>query len=227
MNVRNNFLKKPIPIIFGVKSFELNKKEKDFSQLAIRLHKSRVQKSKKLSNKIENAMDGLNMLGSDFEIKITQQISEIGFVSMDNNVLDANAKGIDTVEFFLSANQGESVKPFASIASGGEISRIMLAIKAVFQDLDPVQTLVFDEIDSGISGKAAEKVAEQLLKLSKSKQVFCITHLSQIVRKADHHLHIVKFVKNGQTFVKANYLNELESPQVINELFVGTEMTSA
>ena len=119
------------------------------------------------------------------------------------------------------------MKPFASIASGGEISRIMLAIKAVFQDLDPVQTLVFDEIDSGISGKAAEKVAEQLLKLSKSKQVFCITHLSQIVRKADHHLHIVKFVKNGQTFVKANYLNELESPLVINELFVGTEMTSA
>ena len=71
---------------------------------------------------------------------------------MDNNVLDANAKGIDTVEFFLSANPGEPVKPLATIASGGEISRIMLAIKTVFQDLDPVQTLVFDEIDSGISG---------------------------------------------------------------------------
>ena len=206
---------------------KINKKEKDFSQLAIRLHKSRVQKSKKLSNKIENAMAELNMLGSDFEIKITQQISENGFVSMDNNVLDANAKGIDTVEFFLSANPGEPVKPLATIASGGEVSRIMLAIKTVFQDLDPVQTLVFDEIDSGISGKAAEKVAEQLVKLSKSKQVFCITHLSQIARSADHHLHIVKSVKNGQTFVEANYLNELESPKLILELFTGKEIERA
>jgi DNA repair protein RecN (Recombination protein N) len=143
---------------------------------------------------------------------------------MDNNVLDANAKGIDTIEFFLSANLGEPVKPLATIASGGEISRIMLAIKTVFQDLDPVQTLVFDEIDSGISGKAAEKVAEQLVKLSKSKQVFCITHLSQIARSADHHLHIVKSVKNGQTFVEANYLNELESPKLILELFTGMEI---
>ena len=206
---------------------KINMKEKDFSQLAIRLHKSRVQKSKKLSNKIENAMAELNMLGSDFEIKITQQISENGFVSMDNNVLDANARGIDMVEFFLSANPGEPVKPLATIASGGEISRIMLAIKTVFQDLDPVQTLVFDEIDSGISGKAAEKVAEQLVKLSKSKQVFCITHLSQIARSADHHLHIVKSVKNGQTFVKANYLNELESPKLILELFTGKEIERA
>jgi len=206
---------------------QIKTKEDEFSDYAIRLHHSRKKNATILSSKIENAMSGLNMPGAVFEIKLSQKNSENGFVAFKDEHFEGHAKGIDTVEFFLSANPGESVKPFAAIASGGEISRIMLAIKAVFQDLDPVQTLVFDEIDSGISGKAAEKVAEQLLKLSKSKQVFCITHLSQIARRADHHLHIVKSVKNGQTFVTANYLNELESPQVINELFVGPEMTSA
>jgi DNA repair protein RecN (Recombination protein N) len=103
----------------------------------------------------------------------------------------------------------------------------MLAIKTVFQDVDPVKTLVFDEIDSGISGQAAERVAAHLVRLAKSKQVFCITHLSQIARQADHHLHIVKYVENDHTYVELKYLNEVESPQVIQELFVGTDPASA
>ena len=134
------------------------------------------------------------------------------------------SNGFDNLEFKFSANKGSDFKLLKQSASGGEISRIMLAIKTVFQDLDPVQTLVFDEIDSGISGKAAEKVAKRLVKLSKSKQVLCITHLSHIARSADHHLHIVKSVKNGPTFVEANYSNELESPKLILELFTGMEI---
>ena len=103
----------------------------------------------------------------------------------------------------------------------------MLAIKTVFQDIDPVQTLVFDEIDSGISGKAAEKVSEHLMELAKKKQVICITHLSQIAHKAHNHLHIEKSVVDKKTFVGFTYLNKNESSKVINELFVGIQTYNA
>ena len=103
----------------------------------------------------------------------------------------------------------------------------MLAIKTVFQDVDPVQTLVFDEIDSGISGEAAEKVAKQLLQLSTSKQIVCITHLSQIAKKADNHLHISKYVKDGSTFVDIKYLTKKEAPKVINQMFLGLDSVRA
>ena len=103
----------------------------------------------------------------------------------------------------------------------------MLAIKTVFQNKDPVKTLVFDEIDSGISGHAAEKVAKHLSKLSKSKQILCITHLSQIAIKADNHIHIVKYVKDSDTHVEVKYLNKVESSKVIQDLFVGVDLVNA
>ena len=101
--------------------------------------------------------------------------------------------------------------------------KIVRAIKTVFDDLDPVATLVFDEIDSGISGNAAMKVAKHLVELSKKKQVICITHLSHIANIADHHLHLVKYVKGNNTFVEAKYLNEKESESTIKQLFIGNQ----
>ena len=148
-------------------------------------------------------------------------------MELNGRSYESSSKGIDKVEFYLSANPGEPTKPLASVASGGEISRIMLAIKTVFQDIDPVGTLVFDEIDSGISGKAAEKVSKHLLELAKKKQVICITHLSQIANQADHHLHIKKYVNGKKTFVDMEYLNELESSRTIRELFIGSETFNA
>ena len=103
----------------------------------------------------------------------------------------------------------------------------MLAIKTIFQDKDPVETLVFDEIDSGISGHAAEKVAKYLVDLSKNKLVICITHLSQIAMKADNHLHIVKYIKDGYTHVGVKYLDKVESSKVIKDLFIGTDLVNA
>ena len=206
---------------------KIKKLEIEFSSLSLKLHQTRKIKSKLLSKNIEQAMSDLNMDGARFEIQIQQQTSDNAFVSLNGEMVEENQNGIDIVEFFLSANPGEAVKPLASIASGGEISRIMLAIKTVFQEMDPVGTLVFDEIDSGISGLAAEKVAEQLVNLSKSKQVFCITHLSQIANKADHHLHVEKSVQNGKTSVSAYFLKENERTRVYNDLFFGSAMTSA
>ena len=135
------------------------------------------------------------------------------------------SKGYDTIEFFLSANPGELPKPLVKVASGGEVSRIMLAIKSVLKKSDPVETLIFDEIDSGISGQAAEKVALSLEALAKNKQVLCITHLPQIASRAHHHMYISKKINNNQTDVVLNYLKEEEKLEAIAGLFSGENIS--
>ena len=206
---------------------EIKVKEKMYSSKALSLHKKRESKSIELSKMIVMTMSNLNMDGARFDIKIEQDEIEESYIKLDGKNVAGNSKGIDKVEFYLSANPGEPSKPLSFVASGGEISRIMLAIKTVFQDIDPVQTLVFDEIDSGISGKAAEKVSEHLMELAKKKQVICITHLSQIAHKAHNHLHIEKSVVDKKTYVGFAYLNKNESSKVIKELFVGTQTYNA
>ncbi len=200
----------------------IKKKEGIFSKLAILIHEKRKRKSKELSKEIVLAMKELNMGGARFDINIKCDEDSSGFVILTGVPMAENSKGIDKVEFYLSANPGEPTKPLSSVASGGEISRIMLAIKTVFQNYDPVHTLVFDEIDAGISGKAARKVAEHLLHLSQKKQVICITHLSHIATQADNHLHVEKYIKDKQTYVDMKYLNKTESFNVIQELFIGS-----
>ena len=225
MNIQNeiNSLKK----IDKTKSTildDINSKEVEFSKLAILIHDKRELKSKILSQLIEQKMSELNMPNSKFEIKVEQKEKRDAFVKFGNKFYESNSKGIDSVEFFISTNPGEDVKPISYVASGGEVSRIMLAIKTVFQNLDPVKTLIFDEIDTGISGMAAKKVSNHLLDLSKSKQVICITHLSQIAFNADNHLHISKYIDGESTLVKAQYLNKNERSKVIKSLFHGEQV---
>ena len=198
--------------------------EKKYNKLAIELSISRKNKSKNLSRLIENSLGDLNMKGAKFSINISQKFKENSFISFNNEPVQHFSKGVDEVEFLLSANPGEPLKPMASIASGGEMSRIMLAIKTVFQDQNPVSTLVFDEIDTGISGETAQKVSNHLKKLSNHKQIICITHLPQIAKKADRHLHITKSVKDSHTAVNAEYLDGDFSKEVINNLFIGDEV---
>lgn len=133
--------------------------------------------------------------------------------------------GCDQVEFLISANQGEEVKPLKKIASGGELSRVMLAIKSVLLDKDPVGTMIFDEIDSGISGYTAGKVAVQLGKVAKNRQVICVTHLPQIAAKADHHFLIEKEERNGRSFTEVRTLAGEERIEEIARLMAGAEMT--
>ena len=116
-------------------------------------------------------MKSLNMQNAQFEIKITNYIKNDNFVSYRGSNYNHNSKGIDNVEFYFTTNPGEPLKPLSLIASGGEISRVMLAIKTAFENIDPAGTLVFDEIDSGISGKSASKVASHLLQLSKKNRL--------------------------------------------------------
>ena len=160
-------------------------------------------------------MVDLNFLDVDFQIAVTAK--EEAFTQ----------DGYDQVEFLISTNPGESKRPLWQIASGGELSRIMLAFKTVLADKEETGTLIFDEIDTGISGKTAWKVAEKLGKLSRGHQVICITHLAQIAAMADEHFLIEKGVKNERTQTGIRRLSEQESLEELARLLGSGEMTKA
>ena len=135
--------------------------------------------------------------------------------------------GIDKVEFLLSANVGEDLKPLSKIASGGELSRIMLAIKSVLSEKDGISTLVFDEIDTGVSGSAAQKIAVKLKQVSASHQVICVTHLAQIAAYADEHLLISKSERDGQTYTELRSLDFDERKRELARIMGGFNVTDA
>ncbi len=155
-----------------------------------------------LTEKINNELKYLEMFNSTFEIRFER-------------VEEFNANGLNKVEFYICTNIGEEAKPLIKIASGGEMSRLMLAIKSVLANTDEVPVLVFDEIDTGISGKAAKAVGEKLKIVSKAHQVICITHLAPIAAKGDFNYYISKNVKNDKTVTSIKQLNEEET---INEI---------
>lgn len=165
--------------------------------------------------------------------KFSRQVSEVLYqLDMPNVrfVINVNKDkyskhGCDAVEFLISANAGENVKPLHKIASGGELSRIMLAIKSVLADKDDVDTLIFDEIDTGISGRAADKVGIQLQRVAESRQVICVTHLAQIAAYAENHLLIEKSVSNDRTYTSVNSLDYDSRIKEIARIMSGTEMT--
>ena len=137
----------------------------------------------------------------------------------------ATVTGIDDVEFLFSANPGQEPKPLAKIASGGELSRVMLAIRCALSDKDIVSSMVFDEIDTGVSGRAALKIANKLHELSRCKQVLCVTHLAQIAAYADNHLHIEKTVEDGNTYTKVSVLDYNERVREIARIIGGDIIT--
>ena len=147
--------------------------------------------------------------------RFTERVTaELEFLNMEGVVLAVRhekgkltVNGLDTVEFLISANKGEEPRPIAKIASGGELSRIMLALKSVIADRDSIPTMIFDEIDTGVSGKAAQKIGIKLREIGKVRQVICVTHLSQIAVMADNHLMIEKSVVGGRTETSVTQLD--------------------
>ena len=164
-----------------------------------------------------------------FEKTVSEALSFMDMNSVEFIVKTDEARysktGKDNIEFLISANAGESVKPLYKVASGGELSRIMLAIKGIIADKDNVDTLIFDEIDTGISGRAASKVAVQLKKLSGLRQVICVTHLAQIAAAAQSHFLIEKTVKDGKTYTNVALLSEEDRINEIARIMSGTNLT--
>lgn len=158
--------------------------------------------------------------------------AELAFLDMpsvrfyvQNERGELTENGIDNIEFILSANAGEAPKPLAKIASGGELSRIMLAIKSVLAEKDDIGTLIFDEIDTGVSGRAAQKIAIKLKKVSKSHQVICVTHLAQIAAFADAHMLIAKSEREGQTFTEVTPLDFIGRKHELARILGGLTVT--
>ncbi len=187
--------------------------EKEAFKLAEELSKLRKKTAKEFSQKVKAEMSFLNM--PNVELVPSFEATEL------------SSKGIDKVELLISANPGETPRPVAKIASGGELSRMMLAIKTVLADTDTVDTLIFDEVDTGISGSAAEKVGLKLKEVSKNCQVLCVTHQAQISALADYHYLIQKQLKQGRTFTEVSLLDYNGRVNELARIIGGVNITQA
>ena len=188
--------------------------EERLKGLCEKLSEVRKKAAEELRAKIKEGLLDLNFLDVQFEIRFER-------------TADYTADGTDEVEFLISMNPGEPVKPLADVASGGELSRIMLAIKAVLADKDEIETLIFDEIDVGISGRTAQKVSEKMGLIGKKHQVICITHLAQIAAMADAHYLIEKHVEQNMTKTEISPLDEEASVQELARILGGAQITDA
>ena len=190
----------------------LEEKEKSLEKLCGKISKIRKKEALKLTKKIKEALIDLNFLDVQFELQLTRK-------------KEYTASGYDEAEFLISTNPGEPLKSLTKIASGGELSRIMLAIKAVLADCDEIGTLIFDEIDTGISGRTAQMVSEKMNVISKDHQIICITHLPQIAAMADTHFLIEKQAEKNHTSTNIRKLNETESVTELGRMLGGVKIT--
>ena len=181
-------------------------------ELAIKLSKQRKKSAKKLEKMIHKQLSALYMDKAVFEVKF-----------LNNSKL--YSKGIDKVEFYIQTNPGEEMGPLAKIASGGELSRIMLALKTIFSQKMGVTSIIFDEVDTGVSGRVAQAIAEKISQISNNSQVLCITHLPQVAAIADNHYYISKSVNDGRTETSLEELDEKQKIREIARMLSGSEIT--
>lgn len=194
-------------------SQKLEMKETELETLCKKVSAIRQKQASKLSKKIKSALIDLNFLDVQFEISLTRK-------------KEYTASGYDEAEFLISTNPGEPVQSLTKIASGGELSRIMLAIKAVLADCDEIGTLIFDEIDTGISGRTAQMVSEKMNVISRDHQIICITHLPQIAAMADTHFLIEKQAINNHTHTSIRKLGSDESVTELGRMLGGVKVTN-
>ena len=190
---------------------KLHQAEKAAWDAAYRLREARQQGAQSMSKRILEELSQLDMPRVQFECQFRE--------------LDLTDNGADAVSFYMSANAGEALKPLSKVASGGELARIMLAMKNVLAEKDQVGTLIFDEVDTGVSGRAAQKVAEKLRSVAAHKQVLCVTHLPQLAALADTHLLIAKSERNGRTYTSVTPLDREGRKRELARIIGGTNIT--
>lgn len=193
---------------------DLDTKHKLTLEAGMKLHQARIKLAKKLETEIIDELQLLDLEKVRFEIKFEPM----------NATPELFEDGLDIVTFYIGLNQGEPLKPLYKTASGGELSRFMLALKIVFAKFQALGLVVFDEIDMGISGKTASKVATRIQALSNHTQVLTITHLAQVAAKADHHYHILKKIKDNRTVTQIDILNPEKRIEIIAEMLSGERM---
>lgn len=198
---------------------ELHKRERAVYKELVKnceiIHEKRIAAAELLKNRIISELSYLGMKKVRFE------------ACVESNIDDLSANGYDNVEFLISANEGEPLRPLAKIASGGEVSRIMLSIKSALADIDEIPTMIFDEIDTGISGAVAGAAGKKMHTLSKNHQIICITHQAQIAACADCHFYVSKATENGKTKTSVQVLNKDERIENIAAMISGNVITEA
>ncbi len=191
------------------------------------LHKKRVKGVAAFKKDVQKELSDLNMAGARFEVEVTLETAPGSGLPLDGEPRKIYPHGFGLFQFLISTNEGQEPRPLAKIASGGEISRIMLGLKGAIGKVQPVPVLVFDEIDVGIGGKTADMVGEKLKKLAKNCQIICITHLAQIARQADHHFVVEKKTVGGQTEVNISRLDENGRIEELARMGAGKVITDA
>lgn len=197
-----------------IKDLQIKKKviEDKMKEVSERLHNIRVSNKVDLENNIKAELSYIGMEKSEIQILVEKKD-------------EFNTRGYDEVTFMISTNPGEPLKSLEKVLSGGELSRIMLALKCVFIDKDNIPTLIFDEIDTGISGSIAKRVGEKMYQVSVNHQVLCITHLPQIAALSDSHYFVSKKVEDGKTFTEIRTLNQLDKIKEIANMTNGDEVS--
>ncbi|GAE36623.1 DNA repair protein RecN [Halalkalibacter akibai] len=185
----------------------------------------RKQAATQLTNKIHEQLKSLYMEKTKFEVRVLEKLANKQAPIINGKPVPFSQDGIDYIEFHLSTNPGEPMKPLSKVASGGEISRIMLAIKSIFSNQQGVTSVIFDEVDTGVSGRVAQAIAEKIHMISLGSQVLCITHLPQVAAMADSHLYIQKQEKNDRVKTSVKVLTLEEKIYEIARMISGVEIT--
>lgn len=191
------------------------------SKLKVKAHelsRIRYDAAHRLQREVEQQLNELHMQQTTFGVHFQQ-------LDSDENSRPFFPHGWDRLKFVISTNPGEPPKPLSKIASGGELSRLMLALKTIFHEVDEVGALIFDEIDTGVSGRAAQAIAEKMYRIAKKRQVLCVTHLPQVACMADHHLYIAKEIESGSTVTQVHNLSDQERVNELARMLGGVEVT--
>lgn len=204
---------------------EIAKVEEEFSQACANLSDKRKRVAAQLEELVPQVLSVLGMNGTRFKVEIKQEEDSKGLAFLNGKRYRASARGIDSVEFYISTNPGEPLKPLVKVASGGEISRIMLALKSIIAQGDNIPVLIFDEIDLGISGKIAQAVGKKLKDLAQYHQIICITHLPQIASMGNQHYLVEKYTSEGKTQTKIRKLDQEERTRAIAMLLAGEKIS--
>ena len=204
---------------------EITARLEQYFGLAKKLSEARDKAAGRLSSSIEAALRALGMPRIRFRVELTRDEDPNGTLRVEGRSYAPKPRGLERAEFYLSTNPGEAIRPLVKVASGGEISRIMLAMKAVIAHADAVQVLIFDEIDIGISGRIAEAVGKKLKGLAETCQTISITHLPQIAKMADHHFSVYKGVEKGRTLTRVRALTGEARTEDLAKLLGGEEIS--
>lgn len=206
---------------------KISTKADELTEKARVLHNKRKEIGKRLSVDIVDELAQMGIPNGQFRVRVDWLFSDKGWIRIDGQPVECTEHGCDEVSLYISTNKGEEPKPLAKIASGGEISRVMLALKSILAKEQSLPVMIFDEIDNGISGEISEKVGRSMRRLSEQCQIIAITHQPQIASQAHHHYKVEKAEKQGRTVSRINPLSNKEHIQEVASLMSGEDITDA